>query len=300
MRRSIIGISLAALAVALAVALTPAATARTMKTVPVSIKRTGFVPKNVGINFEDTVRWTNNDTINHRVSCAKCPFTSPVLKPGQSFTYRFTKAGKFNITDPLHRNIKGTVTVKAPPTGVTLLASKSVTIYRSSTKLTGSVSNQRAGEKVTILARECGETAFTPLKSVETTTDGNYSTRVRPAKRTAYEARWRSATSAAETVSVRPKIRLKKIAPRKFRVRVSAAQSYAGRRVLFQRFRPAAGKWRTVKRVKLKGITTLGSTEVSGKTFKAKVRRNALVRIKMKTRAARPCYLGGVSNKVKA
>src|SRR5437763_2737717 len=98
---------------ACAVALVPAATAKTAKTVSVSITRAGLVPKSVTVNTGDTVKWTNSDTRNQQVSCSKCPFTSPVLKPTESYSYTFGTAGKFPIRDPLHGKIKGTVTVKA-------------------------------------------------------------------------------------------------------------------------------------------------------------------------------------------
>ena len=52
------------------------------------------------------VTWTNKDTANHQVVCATCPFTSPVLAAGQTFTFTFTKAGKFATVDPLNKNKK--------------------------------------------------------------------------------------------------------------------------------------------------------------------------------------------------
>src|SRR5438876_6259879 len=107
---------LAALLAAVAVGLVPAATATTAKTVAVSITKTAFVPKDVTVNVGDSVKWTNNDTQSHQVACAKCPFTSGVLKPGDTFTHAFKAAGKFAIRDPLHTHIKGSVTVNASNT----------------------------------------------------------------------------------------------------------------------------------------------------------------------------------------
>ena len=296
MRKNMILLLLAALAVVL----TPAATATTSKTVAVSITRVAFVPKTVTINVNDVVKWTNRDTVNHQVACAKCPFTSPVLKPGDSFSHTFKKVGKFDIRDRLRKALKGTVTVKAPPKSVSLSAKPSVVTYRSTTKLSGAVSNQQAGEKVLILGKECGQPAFTQLLSVDTTTHGNYSTRVAPLRNTVYQAKWRASTSTAVSVRVRPKIGLRKVGAHKFRVRVRAAQSFAGKRVVFQRFRAATDTWVKVRRVKLKEIRTVGATVISGKTFKARVRHGRMVRIKMKSRTAAPCYLGAVSNTVTA
>ena len=59
MRRVIL---LAATTLALVLA-APASSA----TVTVSIKRTGFTPASVTINQDDSVTWTNNDTIDHQI-----------------------------------------------------------------------------------------------------------------------------------------------------------------------------------------------------------------------------------------
>src|SRR6266568_8674 len=126
----------ASLLAALAVGLVPAATATTSKTVAVSITKNAFVPKNVTVNVNDTVKWTNADTQNHQVACAKCPFTSPVLKPGDTFSHAFNTAGKFAIRDPLNTHIKGTVTVNALA-GVSLVAKPRVVKYLLSTTLSG-------------------------------------------------------------------------------------------------------------------------------------------------------------------
>src|SRR5437867_9703 len=97
----------AALLAALAVGLVPAATATTSKTVAVSITKNAFVPRAVTVNVGDTVKWTNADTQTHQVACGKCPFTSPVLNAGDTYSHMFKTKGKFAIRDPLHTKIKG-------------------------------------------------------------------------------------------------------------------------------------------------------------------------------------------------
>ncbi len=77
MRKHLILLVLAALALSL----TPATAATTSKTFAVSITKQAFVPKAVTIEVNDSVKWTNKDTVNHQVACQKCPFTSPVLRP---------------------------------------------------------------------------------------------------------------------------------------------------------------------------------------------------------------------------
>src|SRR5215218_402122 len=86
-------------------------------TVTVSITRTGFVPGNLTVKQGDVVTWTNADTQTHQVASQNPPFASPILSPNQTFSFTFTKAGKANVTDPLNKNRKMTVTVEAGPAG---------------------------------------------------------------------------------------------------------------------------------------------------------------------------------------
>jgi plastocyanin len=289
MRRNLFVLLLAALAVAA----TPAATARTAKTVSVSITGSAFVPKNVTVDAGDTVTWTNKDTANHQVVCQKCPFTSPTLKPNESFSYTFVDQGKFAITDALKSTIKGTITVNQ---GVTLTASPTIVTFGGTTTLSGKVSSNAAGEKVIILGKQCGALAFSSISTLTTTGGGKYSTSVAPAKNTSYEAKWRTTTSAIVTVKVRPKMRLSEPSSHHFRVRVRAAQSFAGKTAVFQRYSTIKKTWVSVKLVTLKAITVAGSVQVSGRTFRSRVHSGLKVRMIMRSSQTAPCYSAGRSN----
>src|SRR5215218_11102484 len=81
-------------------------------TVTVSITRAGFVPNNVTIKPGDVVTWTNADTQQHQVTSQNAPFASPVLAQNQTFSFAFSKAGRFAVTDPLNKNRKMNVTVE--------------------------------------------------------------------------------------------------------------------------------------------------------------------------------------------
>jgi plastocyanin len=284
---------------ALAVALVPAATATTTKTVAVSITRNAFVPKSVSISTGDTVKWTNTDTQNHQVACSKCPFTSPTLKPGDTYSHTFGAAGKFSIHDPLHAKIKGAVTVKAGPKGVTLTATPLVTKYLQSTKLSGQISTGRSGQHVLILGRQCGQTVFSTVNTVTTGTGGTFSQTTTPKMNTVYEAKWNTSTSKEVSVRVRPRVKLAKIGTHKFRARVKAAESFVGKTVVFQK-KSATGAWIKVKKVTLKHATIVGATTISSSTFKSKIRHGRKVRILLKSKAAAPCYLGNHSSTIKS
>lgn len=288
MRKNLLLLLLAAIAVAV----TPAATAETTATA-VSITRSSFVPKNVTIAANETVKWTNNDTQNHQVVCQKCSFTSPILKPSESYSYTFIKGGKFAITDALSSRLKGTVTVNA---GVTLAASPTVVTYGGASTLSGRVSNNAAGEKVILLGKQCGALAFSSVSTVTTTGGGHYTTTVAPVKNTAYQAKWKTTTSPNVTVKVRPKMRLAKLASHKYRVRVRAAQSFAGKLAEFQRYSTATKSWVKARLVTLKTIGTAGATQISGATFRSSVKAGLKVRIIMRSSQTAPCYAAGRSN----
>jgi plastocyanin len=215
----------ALVAVATLVAAAPAATATTN----VAITHSGFVLKAITIQQGDSVMWTNSDTSSHQVVSQSAGFASPVLKPGDTFTYVFTKAGKFGYTDAFNKTFDGTVTV-APAGSVTLDNSTGLVTYGGRVVLSGTVSSNQAGEPVNVLQTQCGKTAQSAerIASATTTTGGAYSASVQPTMRTTYVAMWKSSTSPSVAVSVRPRVHLGRVSLRRFSVRVDAGSSLAG------------------------------------------------------------------------
>ncbi|MGZ4392360.1 MAG: hypothetical protein ACXVRK_09625 [Gaiellaceae bacterium] len=105
---------------------------------------------------------------------------------------------------------------------------------------------------------------------------------------TVYEAKIGSATSKEVTVNVQPTIQLTKVGRHKFSVTVSAASSFAGKQVLFQR-RKISGKWVTIKKVVLAAAAKSGPTTTTSATFTSKIRHRR-VRISMALSQTSPCY----------
>jgi len=279
------------------------------KTVTVDISKLGFVPAAVTVQTGDTVSWTNKDTANHQVVCATCTFTSLVLTPGQTFTYTFTKVGKFTTVDPLNKNKKGTVTVTAAPATVSVSANPKLMNYGNTTTLSGSLSTGVANQKVDILAQPCGDTAAKVIGNATTTTGGTFSFQHQSTLTTVYQARYKPATgvaitSAPITVSVRPIVLLSRVASHKFSVQVVAVQSFVGKAVLFQRWVAARHRWNTVKTVFLgtraPGTSPLAGSTVSKTTFKAGLRAGLRVRAVLPAGQAAPCYLNATSHTVRS
>lgn len=76
----------------------------------VSIKNFAFDQATVNINKGDTVTWTNNDSVPHRI--LGDGFQSEVLSSGQSYSFTFNTAGTFSYICSIHPYMKGSVVVK--------------------------------------------------------------------------------------------------------------------------------------------------------------------------------------------
>jgi len=224
----------------------PAATATTT----VQIKRTGFVPATVTINQDDAVTWTNADTINHQVVANGGSFASPILTPGKSYTHTFRSGGTFRYHDGLHPSLKGTVTVRGAPAQVTLATSAPVVRFGSSVTLTGTVSNKKSGETVTLVALPYGQTTKQVVATLQTTTGGVFSFTVTPQLNTTYQAQWKTLESSV-IVQVQPLIKLPFVSRSGyFHFYVTAGQSFAGRFVWLQRY-TLLRTWINVRRLQL-------------------------------------------------
>jgi plastocyanin len=284
--------------VAAAVAVVPGSTAATVQ---VAITAAGFVPNSVTIAVNDTVTWTNADTRNRRVVSTQAPFSSPVLAPGQTFSFTFTKVGRFRYEDStVNPTQQGTVVVRRFVETVTVAAQPKTVTYGRSTVLSGKTSLARAGEKVTISAKRCRANAFARVGDAMTAADGSWSFPTRPLDHTTYRAQWGTATGEA-AVRAKPRITLRKLAPHKYRVRVFAAESFAAKLVMFQRWNATRGVWVNVRSVRL-ADTGLGvaPTVISGKDFRSAISAGKRVRISMSQTVAGSCYLANRSGVIRS
>jgi plastocyanin len=265
----------------------------------ITISAAGFVPRNVTINTGDTVTWVNTDTKAHQVVVAgtTCNFT---VQPASTGTCTFRTTGGFNYRDAAQNGQawRGRITVRPAALALTIAASPSVVTYNGATTLSGSVSNGQTNERVTVQAQPCGVTAFATLAAVSTTTGGAWTLAARPAKTTVYQAKWRTATGTA-TVRVKPRVTLRKLTARRFAVRVSAAQSFSGKVVVFQRFNATQGVWVRVRFVVLKAMGGTAPTVISGANFRSRLKAGTRVRAVIGATQVAPCYIAGTSNVVR-
>jgi plastocyanin len=262
----------------------------------VTITRTGFVPADVTVAVGERVTWRNADTVPHQVVFDRVP-CNLTIQPGASASCTFRAGGRFSYNDPSQQpRLRGRVTVTGPRASVTLSATRGTATFAAPVTLSGIVSNQQANEAVVVQGQECGKPAFTRVGAATTTAGGSWTLVVKPTINTVYQARWRTNDSSAVTVKVRPAIRLRRVGSR-FNARVTAAQSFTGKTMLFQRYRPAVRRWRTLKRVRLGTSTTATTgTIVTPSRFRARIRRGWRLRVFLPQAQAGTCYLAAPSN----
>jgi plastocyanin len=263
----------------------------------VTITGTSYVPGDLTVAAGDSVTWTNSDTKVHQVVFDKSP-CNLTITPAARASCKFLAGGKFNYRDPSAPGgkFRGTITVTGAKSTVTLASSRQTATFAAPVTLTGVVSSQQAAERVTVSAQECGKTAFTRVGEATTTAGGNWTLAVKPTIKTAYRAGWRTTDSPAATVNVRPALRLVRVGAR-FDARLTAAQAFTGKFVLFQRYRPAARRWATIKRVTLGAATTpTAGRVVTSKRFSSRVRKGWRLRFFLPQGQAGACYLAAASN----
>jgi plastocyanin len=283
--------SLPLILVALAVLSVPSALAAT-RTVDITVA--GFTPKNVTIQYGDTVTWTNKDTGNHQVLADNGAFTtSPVLAANQTYSYTFTKSGNFDYRDAFNTNRRGSITVRP---GISMKASAAQVGYGGTLTLSGNVSSGAAGEAVNVDAMQCGATTFTRVGTVRSAAQGAWSSPVKPTMNTSYRSSWKNANSAPLAVKVSPSVSLKRVRAGRFTASVTAAQSFVGKYVVLQRYAKARKAWKTVKRVTLKTVKAgTAPTQISSAGFRARGTRGARLRLLLTQPQAGACYAASQS-----
>jgi plastocyanin len=300
------------LVMALAVLATAVASSAPAATTTMAITRNGYVPKNLTIVTGDSVVFANQDTVAHQVVLRPTTgFTCTaglVIQPGQSSTCTFRTVTSYTVRDPNRRTaaFRGTIRVNAGPPGsvLSLTASPKVVTYGGRSTLSGQLATGMANQKIDIFARECGAASFSKIATVDTTTGGSYTFIVQPRKNTTYESRFKVLLSTQVLVKDRPRVTLRKLAPRRFRVTVLAAESYAGKVVLFQRFSSTQRRWVTVRSVVLAAAGTLTTpinpTSVSKKVFRSKIRKRLRVRVLLTQAQAGSCYAASASATIRS
>jgi plastocyanin len=254
----------------------------------VRITETGFTPLAVTIERGDAVTWRNIDSKNHQVVADNGAFRSPVLQPGQTYTFEFNRTGTFLYSDANSSFRKGTVAVEpvavAEP-AVTIQASRNVVTFGGAVVLSGTISSREPGDVVRVTGRPYRGTPFT--RFAETNADGAWRLLVRPKIRTIFRAFWQGADSSTQpVVHVRSRVgfSVQSHAAARFYTRAFAGYSYRGKLARLQRLSPSG--WVTARTFRLNAR--------SAATFRARL-PGGQTRVRVVVPAS-PGYLTGISN----
>jgi plastocyanin len=82
-------------------------------TVTIDMKNIKFAPQTATVNVGQTVKWVNQDTVDHDVQAKSgADFKSDLFGNGKSFEWKADKAGTVNYVCTVHPGMTGTLTVK--------------------------------------------------------------------------------------------------------------------------------------------------------------------------------------------
>jgi plastocyanin len=249
----------------------------------VAIKASGFSPVTRTIQTGDSIKWRNDDTVNHQVVADNGSFASPVLKPKASYTKAFSTSGTYRYRDALEPAERGTIVVQGPPPSISIAASLPTVFYGGTgVRIGGTISTQAANQDVTVWAQPYGQASLIKVADLKTGTGGVWDWSTTPTVLTNYQARWGSRTSLTVQIGVRPRLSLIRRGAY-FVTSARSGASMAGRWVYVQR-KSSLGQWVNFKKVRL------GSA--GAKRFKMKLPRGrSLLRVFLTTNQAGPGYL---------
>ncbi len=175
--------------------------------VSVSLTSTGPQPETVTINWNDTVTYANNDSVEHVVSIPREEFQSPAVPPGGNLEYVFDgRGGNYNVVQVGRRNFSSRVAVRVEG-NLSFKASLKVVPFGKTVTLSGQ--SPYPGTPVFVRSRDAGSSDdYKILLQLTAADDGIYSASIRPKIGARYQARVAAdqIASGAVDLAVRPTI----------------------------------------------------------------------------------------------
>lgn len=157
----------------------------------------------------------------------------------------------------------------------------------------GTIDSGRAGESVTIQAKECMNTFFRVYAGASTEEGGTWWQGIYPSISMKLRAVWNNETSAEVTFRQRVYVRLRQRGATRFELVVSGSQTrFYGKPANIQQFDVRLGRWQVVKRVRL------GNDYATN--FTLRVPKGTRLRAAFASTQAKPCYVGATSSVIRA
>ena len=184
----------------------------------------------------------------------------------------------------------------APPT-ITITTTVRDAQGSAAFPVSGAVASGRAGEDVSIEAKECGSYApFHVVAGTQTAGSGTWTTQVGLLGNAQLRARWRGGVSDPISVQVHPFMTLTYKGPGRYFLWIRANDFFGGARAVLERL--AGGKWVTVKKFSVRRAASVGVAS-SQATVRAKLRKGTIIRAVLPKGQAGRCYLAGFTNNLK-
>jgi hypothetical protein len=184
---------------------------------------------------------------------------------------------------------KATAVITTPVVTVTTTISPSATttICCQTVHLSGTITPAKAGETITILARQFDALASFPVATTTTDASGNWSAKVIPLIQTDYTAQTSTSKSQVVTVRVHPRVGFG-VNGNTFSAKITGRDSFGGRIALFQ--------MRTVRGWQRIAFVVINSQSVAKFHVALKRGHTYTLRIYLPQAQAGPGYLDGTSH----
>lgn len=131
--------------------------------VAVKIQNFAFSPATITvvIGVNNTVTWTNMDSVTHTVTADDGSFGSGDLSNGQTYTHTFTAPGSFGYHCSIHTYMKGNVVVKG--SGSTTTSATASSTASTTTSATTSASSSSSPAVTTSSTTSPGSSSGVPV-----------------------------------------------------------------------------------------------------------------------------------------
>lgn len=156
----------------------------------------------------------------------------------------------------------------------------------------GTIDSGKAGESVTVQAKECDNSFFRVFAGASTEEGGTWSTLIFPSISMTLRAVWNGETSNEVSYRRRAYIQLYRLAGSATKYRMYLGQRFAGKSVSIQRFDQRIGRWKSIRRIPAHATN-------EGTRFTLRTPKGTRIRAVIPTSQARPCFLSGISQVIR-
>jgi plastocyanin len=231
--------------VAAAVAAPPSLAVSAAEQRSVDIPGTSFSPDALTVLVDDTVAWTNHDTMTHTVTADHDEFDSDRLEPGTHFARTFRQPGVYHYHCRIHRFMHGEIDVYA----VALLGPNRSVRLGSTVTLSGLVPGDA---RSVALEQQQPDGSYEGVASASPEEDGSFSFPITVSGPARFRAR--AGDRLSDPVAVQPQppvtMRLRRVDGRTT-VAMAAEPDQAGATIALERYIQERYRWVPIRRAKL-------------------------------------------------